>query len=158
MARASATAVRVRSRRARFATLERVGMQGRLGRVLGQQEPRRLERLPHPAGRVEARREGERDRLEVDGGRVDPGALEQRGDARPRVPPEPLEPEPGDRPVLADDRRHVGDRADRGQVGQVERGLRSARQVGQEQLGDLERDAAAGQAAVRDRSRPAGAG
>ena len=58
-------------------------------------------------------------------------------------------PEPRDRPVLADDRRDVGDGPDRREVGEVERGRRAAGLVGEQQLGDLERDAAPGQAAVR---------
>ena len=44
----------------------------------------------------------------------------------PRVRPQPLQPEPGDRPVLADDRRDVGDGADRREIGEVERGGRPA--------------------------------
>ena len=91
-------------------------MGGRLGRVVGEQEPGGLERLPHPAGRVEPRRDGERDGLEVDRGRGDPGAFEERGDPGPGRAAQPLETEPRDRPVLADDRRDVGDRPDRREV------------------------------------------
>ena len=62
---------------------------------------------------------------------------------------QPLEAEPGDRPVLADDGRDVGDGADRREVRELERGRGATGLVGEEQLGDLERDAAAGQPAVR---------
>ena len=101
-----------------------------LGRVLGQQEPGGLERLPHPTGGVEPRGDGEGDGLEVDGGRRDPGALEERRDPGPRRRPQPLEAEPRDRAVLADDRRDVGDGPDGREVGQVERGRRPAGLVG----------------------------
>ena len=87
-----------------------------LGRVVGEQEPGGLERLPHPPGRVEPRGDGEGDGLEVDGLGRDPCALEERRDARARRAPQALEAEPGDRPVLADDRRHVGDGPDRREV------------------------------------------
>ena len=89
------------------------------------------------------------DGLEVDRVGRDPGALEEGRDPGPRRAAQPLEPEPGDRAVLADDRGDVGDGPDRRQVGQVEGGRRTARLVGEQQLGDLEGDAAAGQAAVR---------
>ncbi len=98
----------------------------RLLGCLGEQEPGGLERLPDPTGGVEPRREGERDRVEVEGGGRDPGPLEQGRDAGPRVGPQALEPEPGDGAVLADDRGDVGDRADRREVGQVERGTAAA--------------------------------
>ena len=79
----------------------------------------------------------------------DVGPLEEGRDAGPRRAAQPLEPEPGDRPVLADDRGHVGDGPDRREVGQVERGQRAAGLVREQELGDLEGDAAARQAAVR---------
>ena len=63
--------------------------------------------------------------------------------------PEPLQAEPDDRPRLAEDRDEVGDAADRREVGQREGGRRAAGLVGEEQLGELERDAAARQAAFR---------
>ena len=137
---------------------ERIGVEPGFDGIVGQQEPRRLERLAHPARGVQAGREGERDRLEIDGGRVDPGALQQRRDAGAWMVPKPLDAEPRDRPVLADDRRDVGDGADRGQVRQLERRLGTAGQVGQQQLGDLERDAAAGEATVGVGRRRPGAG
>ena len=108
--------------------LERLGVQRRRGRVVGQQQVRGLERLPHPAGGVEPRRDGEGDGLEIDRVGRDPGPLEQGRDAGPRVASQPLEPEPRDRPVLADDRRHVGDRPDGRQVGEG-RARRPARPV-----------------------------
>ena len=61
----------------------------------------------------------------------------------------PLETEPGDGPVLADHRRDVRDRPDRCQVGQVQGRGGAAGLPREEQLGDLERDAAPGQATVR---------
>ena len=53
------------------------------------------------------------------------GAFEERRDARSWRGPQTCETQPGDRPVLADDRRHVRDRADRREVGELERGGRS---------------------------------
>ena len=130
--------------------LERIGVDGGLGRILGQQEAGRLERLPHPSGGVQPRRDGEGHGLEVDRGRARSG----HAPAGRRCPgrgagPQPLEPEPRDGAVLADDRRDVRDRPDRREVGQVERRSRAAGLVGEEQLGDLERDAAARQPPVR---------
>ena len=62
--------------------LEGVGVQRGLGRVVGQQEPRRLEGLAHPAGGIEARGEGERDGLEIDrSGATRPARGEPRGPA-----------------------------------------------------------------------------
>ena len=54
-------------------------------RIVGQQQVRRLEGLPHPAGRVEPRRDGERDGLEIDGVGRDPGPLEEGRDPGSRV-------------------------------------------------------------------------
>ena len=116
-------------------------MRGRLGGIVGEQQSRRLERLAHPSGRVEAWREGERDRVEVHVGRRDTRPLQERGDARPRRASHQVQAEPRDRPVLADDRGDVGDRADRGEVGQLEGRCDSAGLVAQDQLGDLEGDA-----------------
>ena len=62
---------------------------------------------------------------------------------------DPGQPEPDDRPRLAEDRDEVGDAADRREVAQVERGRRPARLVGEQELGKLEGDAAARQAALR---------
>ena len=62
-----------------------------------------------------------------------------------------VEAEPGDRPVLADDGRHVGDGSDGREVGEVEGRGRSAGLVREEQLRDLEGDAAPRQASVRIR-------
>ena len=68
-------------------------------------------------------------------------AIPGRGSRR-----DPLQPEPDDRPRLAEDRDEVGDAPDRREVGEVQRGVRAAGLVGEEQLGELERDAAAGEA------------
>ena len=129
--------------------LQGVGVDARLDRVRGEQEARRLERLPHPAGGVEPRGDGERHRLEVDRIGLDAGPLEEGRDAGPRRAAQPFEPETRDRPVLPDDRGHVGDRSDRRQVGQVEGGQRTAGLVREQELGDLEGHAAPRQAAVR---------
>ena len=124
-------------------------MERGLGRVIGQQQPGGLEGLPHSPGRVEPWRDGECHRLEVDGARRDPSPLEEGGDAGPRCRPEPLETQPRDGAVLADDRGDVGDGPDGREVRQVQRGGDPARLIGQEQLGDLECHAAAGQPPVR---------
>ncbi len=87
--------------------------------------------------------------LEVHRRRRRSGAFEQCGDPGPRTGLQQREPEPGDRAVLADDRRHVRHAADRGQVGQTQGRLRATWFVREQELGDLERDATAGQAAVR---------
>ncbi len=60
------TADFIRSRRVRLAASSASAWTGGLGGVLREQEVRRLDRLPHPPGRIESRGEGERDRLEVD--------------------------------------------------------------------------------------------
>ena len=123
---------------------ERVG----LGRILGEQQPRRLHRLPDPPRRVQARGDRERDRLEVDGLRRHPSPREQCGDPGPRPRAEPLETEARDRAVLADDGRHVRDRADGREIGQVEGRGAPAGQIVEQQLGELERDPAPGQPTV----------
>ena len=128
---------------------EGVGVGRGLGRIVGKEEPGGLEGLPHPSRGIQSRRDGERDGLEVDGVGRDPRPFEEGRDAGPRRPPQALEAEPGDRAVLADDRRDVGDGPDGRQVGQVEGGHDPAGLVGQQELGDLERDAAAGQPAIR---------
>ena len=128
--------------------LEGVGVGGGLDRVLGEQQLGGLERLPHPPGRVEPRRDDERDRLEVDGRGHDPGAFEECRDPGSWRGPETDQPEPRDRPVLPDDRRHVGHGPDRREVREVQGEGGTAGHVGEEQLGDLERDAAPGQPAV----------
>jgi hypothetical protein len=77
-------------------------------------------RLAEAAGSVEARREAER---HVPGGRRLPQARQRqrRADARPRRVGEALEPEPDQGAVLAEEGRDVGDRADRRQVGELDR-------------------------------------
>jgi hypothetical protein len=131
--------------------LEGGGMLGRLGRVLRQQQACGLERLPHSTGRVEPRGDGECDGLEVRLGRGHARALEQGRHAGSRVAADPLEAEARDRPVLPDDRRDVGHGADGREVGQGQGEGRPAVHVGQHELGDLEGDAAAGQATIRVR-------
>ncbi len=111
---------------------ERVGV---AVRVLGrgrQQEPRRLDGLAHPSGGVQPRRDRERDRLEVDGRRFDVGALEDRGDPGTGRGAKDRQPEAGDRPVLADDRRDVRDGPDGREIREGQRRGRSAGQVRQE--------------------------
>ena len=99
-ARASATAVAMRSRRVTFAA-SRASMCGRGDGVLGEQETGRLEGLADATGGVQPRRERERHGLEVDGRGRDARPLEQCGDPRPRVSSQPLEAEPRDGPVLS---------------------------------------------------------
>ena len=117
--------------------------------ILREQEPGRLQRLPDAPGRVQARRQRKRDRVEVHVRRGDPGTLEERGDPGPGRAAHLLEAQSRDRSVLAHDRGHVGDRSDGREVRELERGRGTARFVGQDQLRDLEGDAAAGQAHVR---------
>ena len=124
-------------------------MGGRLGRVLGQEQPSGLHRLADASGRVQAGRQGERDRLEVHGRRDHPCALEEGRDPGPRRRAEALQAQSRDRPVLADDGRHVGHGPDRGEVRQGEREGRATGFVAQQQLGDLEGHAAARQSRVR---------
>ncbi len=64
--------------------LERLGVDGRILGRLGEEQSGGPQRLPHPAGRVQARRQGKGDRLEVRRGGVDPGEREHRSDARSR--------------------------------------------------------------------------
>ena len=132
--------------------LERIGVGRGFGGILREQEPGRLQRLPHAPGRVQARRQRKRDRVEVHVRRGDPGTLQERSDPGPGCAAHPLEAQSRDRSVLAHDRRHVGDGSDGRQVGEGKRGRGTARFVGQDQLRDLEGDAAAGQAHVRVRA------
>ena len=129
--------------------LEGVGVGRRLDRVACQQQPGSLQRLPHPTGGIEPWGDGERDGLQVHRGRRDPGTFEERGDPRSWRATHPLEAQPGDRPVLADHRCHVGDGADGRQVRELESGRGATGLVGEDELRDLERDATPRQAAVR---------
>jgi hypothetical protein len=117
-------------------------VRGRLLGCLGEQQPGCLERLAHPAGGVESRREREGDGVQVDRVGRDPRAGQEGRDPGSRIGPEPLQTQPRDRPVLAHDRRDVGHGAERRKVGQVQRDR------AQEQMCHLERDAAAGQTPV----------
>ena len=148
-ARASVSTTLTRSRRSRFAASRASACdRGLLGRS-GEQQSRGHDRLPHPAGRVESRREGERDRLEIGRRRVDARPRQECGDAGPRGVAQALEAQPGDGPVLADDRRHVGDGPDGREIGQGEGRGGTAGQVREQRLRDLEGDTAAGEALVR---------
>ena len=120
--------------------------------ILGEQEAGRLGGLPHPAGRIEPRRNGERDALEVDSIGLDAAPLEQGRQPWPRTASHEVQPKPRDRPVLPDDRSDVGDRADRREIGKLERSLAPTRQVPEQQARDLERHATAGEPAVRVRA------
>ena len=86
-----------------------------LERVVGrEQQPGRDVRRAHAAGRVDARREHERDLIAVDGLAGQAAAVEQRAQAdgvRSRA--QRREAEPRDDAVLADQRHDVGERADR---------------------------------------------
>ena len=133
----------------RLADLERIGVRRGFGGILREQEPGRLQRLPDAPGRVQARRQRKRDRVEVHVRRGDPGTLQERGDPGPGRAAHLLEAQSRDRSVLAHDRGHVGDRSDGREVREGERRRGTARFVGQDQLRDLEGHAAAGQAHVR---------
>jgi hypothetical protein len=72
--------------------------------------------LAEPARGVEARRQAEGD--VAGGGCVgEPSERQRRAHAGPGGRAHPLEPHLDQRAVLAQQRRHVGDRADRGEVG-----------------------------------------
>ena len=79
----------------------------------------------------------------------EPGTLQQCGQPGARPAPHHVEPEPGDRPVLADDRGDVGDRADRREVGQCQRRRAASRFLVEDQAGQLERHAAPREPAIR---------
>jgi len=115
-----------------------------LGRIVGEQEPRRIERLPYAPGGVQARGQGESDRFDIDRLGRHAGAPQQGGDPGSAADPDPVQAEPDDRPVLAEDRRHVRDGTDRRQVRQRERGG----PVPEEEPGEGEGDAGSGQAGV----------
>ena len=66
----------------------------------------------------------------------------------------PLQAEAGDRPVLAQDRRHVRHGADRGQVGEVEGVRLRGHELAEEQARDRERHAASPRAPGPGRSSP----
>ena len=61
-------------------SLERVGVDRGLRRIVGEEQPGGLEGLPHPSGCVQPRRDGERDRLQINRVRRDPCALQKRRD------------------------------------------------------------------------------
>jgi hypothetical protein len=127
---------------------EHRGQRGRLVDRGGEQEARGVQRLPHPPGRVQPRREDESDGLEVDAARADAGTRQERGDAGPRRGSHAFQSELRDRAVLAQHGRHVRDGPDRGQVRQLEGlGLRAG-QLAQEQARHRERDARAREPAI----------
>ena len=146
---------RLADRRAHQVPPHRVGgLEGRrqglgLLRRLGQQEARGVERLPHPPGGVEPRRQHEAHRLEVHGRRRDTGPREEGGDPGPRGRTHELQAQAGDRAVLAQDRCDVRDRPDGGEVRQLERLRLGAGEVAQEQPCHGERDPAPGELGVR---------
>ena len=110
-ARASATAVFIRSRRVRLAASSASAWTAGLDRVVGEQEPGGLERLPHPAGRVEPRRDGERRRSRgrprrVRSGRAR-GAPRSRAAARVAAAPARAGRSPGSRRRSARRRRPI---------------------------------------------------
>ena len=129
----------------------------RLGRVVGQQEARRLERVPDASGGVEPRRDHERDRLEVDAGR-------RRRPARSRIAASPgsgaVRRRSSPSRAIARFSPRIGATSATVPIvassASVEGALRSAGDIGQDELGDLERDAAAGE--PRDPGRPSRAG
>ena len=123
---------------------ERLGL-GHGGR---QQQLRGRLRVAHPATGVQARRDDVADRLEVDALRRHLRRGQQRGQPGPGRAAQQLQPQARDGPVLADHRRHVGDRADRRQVGQRECRGGAAGPIGEQQLGHLEGHAGAGQARI----------
>ena len=126
--------------------LDLTGQTVRFLAILGQQQPRGSSRLSYPAGGVEARGHGKPDVSQVHFLRGDPGAAQQRGQAGSSGMAEPLQAKPGNRSVLAQDRSHIRDRADHGQIRQVTDG---GGQVAptvlvKQQLGELPGHAGAG--------------
>ena len=139
----------------RVGGLERLGTLRCVGRVLGQEQARRLRGLPHPPGGVEPWGDRECDRFEVHRVHCEPGTLQQCGQPGARSAPYHVEPETGDRTVLPDDRGNVGDRADRREVGQSQRRSPASRLLREDQAGELERHAAPREPAIRiDAVRP----
>ena len=121
----------------------------RLGPVVGQEQRRGVGRLPHPARGVDPRRDRERQRLERRRRPARPDAASRRAAIPGRgAARDPGQAEPDDRARLAEDRDEVGDAPDRREVGELERGGRSAGLVAEQQLGQLEGDAAARQPAL----------
>ena len=110
--------------------LEQRGQRLGLGRVLGEEEPGGVEGLPHPPGGVQARREDEADRLDVDR-LAAPTPAAARSAAMPGrgAGPDAVQAEADDRPVLAEDRGDVGDGPDRREIGQPE-ARRAGRRAG----------------------------
>ncbi len=128
--------------------LEHGGQRGRLVDGRGEQQPGGVERLPHPPGGVEPGGEDEADRLQVHAVRAHACLRQEGGDPGPRRGPHALEAELRDRPVLAEDRHHVRDGPDGGEVRQVARlGLRAG-DLAQEQARDRERDARSRQPSI----------
>ena len=85
--------------------------------VGGQQEPRRDVRRAHAAGRVDARRQHERDVIAVDRLPGQAGHVEQRAQADlVRAARQQVEADLRDDAVLADERHDVGQRADGGDL------------------------------------------
>ena len=81
--------------------------------------------------------------------RLDAGPGEQGGDAGPRPRAQPLQPELGDRAVLAEHRREVRHGPDRSRGRRASSASAPRRARREEQLRELEGDAAAGEPTVR---------
>ena len=136
---------------ARVLGLELVGK--RLGfvghRFVGrEQQPRGDVRRAHAAGGVDARRDHEADVIAVDRLSGQAGGFEQRAQAdlvRPLG--QHLQPELRDDAVLANERDHVGERADRGDLYERRQPGRLSG-AGTERLHKLQRDPDAGQVLV----------
>ena len=155
-ASASATTSRVSCRRVWLASSSRSArLRGFVG-VVRQEQGGGVGRLPHPPGGVDPRREHERDRLEVDvagarsppvpGARRCPVAVPVRIRSRPSRAMARFSPRIGDTsatvPIVA---RSARSRAAAGPPGSSV----------EQQLRELERDAAAGKPPMRDRGCPA---
>ncbi len=121
------------------------------GRVVGQQERGCIVGIADAAGRVEAWREREADRLERDLGGHNARRGEQRDNPGPWLAADPFEAEPRDPAVLPEHGCNVRHRPDHGKVGEVRGRFRDGDpgQAIQQQRGDLEGDARTRQPRVR---------
>ena len=116
--------------------------------VARQQQPRRDVGRAHAAGGVHARRDHEGDVIAVDRLAGQAGDVEQRAQADlVRAARQQIEAELRDHAVLADERHHVGERADRRDLDEARQPAVAARLPAQ-RLHQLQRDADAGQVLV----------
>ena len=120
----------------------------RLGGLARQQQPQSLLRVPHAAAGVDARREHECDLAAVDDAPGQAGDLDQRPQPDTLILVEALEAEARQHAILAHQRDHVGDRADRDHV-EVAPGPFEPAPPAQQRLDHLERHADAGQGLER---------